>query len=59
MSQANMMANIETHDTAASADANLDQVSQSGWNRFTRFLTITVIAVIVVMLVIGAFTVWS
>ncbi len=54
-----MMANIETHDTAASADANLDQVSQSGWNRFTRFLTITVIALIVVMLVIGAFTVWS
>ncbi len=59
MSQASVMANSETRDPAKSADTDLNQVSQSGWNRFTRFLLITVIGVIVVVLIIGAFTVWS
>ena len=59
MSQANVMANIDPRDPAAAVDTDLNQVSQSGWNRFTRFMLITVIGVIVVVLLIGAFTVWS
>ncbi|HQT38632.1 MAG TPA: hypothetical protein PK231_04345 [Acidocella sp.] len=34
-------------------------VSQTGWNRFSRFLLINVLVVIAALLLIGAFTVWS
>ncbi|MDR3521432.1 MAG: hypothetical protein P4L54_07445 [Acidocella sp.] len=34
-------------------------VSQTGWNRFSRFLLINVLVAVAVLLLIGAFTVWS
>lgn len=38
---------------------DLNQVSQTGWSGFTRFMLVTLIGVIVALLVIAAFTVWS
>jgi hypothetical protein len=54
-----MMADTETPNIRPIGLDQLEQGSQSGWNRFTQFLVVTVISLVVILLLIAAFTVWS
>ena len=54
-----MMADTEGPKKFPIGLEQLEQSSQTGWNSFSRFITVTTICVIVTMLLIAAFTVWS
>ncbi len=53
------MANHSSDPNGSQQDDQFTQVSQQGWNRFSRFLLINVLVTIAALLLIGAFTVWS
>ncbi|MDE8348250.1 MAG: hypothetical protein POG74_02030 [Acidocella sp.] len=53
-----MAEQISKHNESAENDP-FTSVSQNGWNRFSRFLLINVLVAVSILLLIGAFTVWS
>ncbi|CAG4919895.1 unnamed protein product [Acidocella sp. C78] len=54
-----MMADTEHPNKLRISLEQLEESSQTGWNSFSRFITVTTICVVVTVLLIAAFTVWS
>ena len=57
--KATLMADQDLQPSAGQSLEQLDEERQEGWNRFTRFLLITVISIVITLLIFAAFTVWS
>lgn len=57
--KATLMADQDFQHSVSEDLERLDEERQEGWNRFTRFLLVTLISVTIALLVLAAFTVWS